>query len=381
MNTEKTILITTPYFPPEGGGLERYALQIARLLNRDYGWRVVVVCANENLGKDIIEEIEGIKIYRLSRDIRLSNTPLGFGWYGKIKKIIKKEKPDVINVQTPVPGLGDMTSWIGNNLPQVVTYHTGSMRKGNYLDLFILAYEKTLLGFMLRRAKYIICSSDFVRMDFLKKYTSKSATITPGVDAEFFAPDPEIHKQDTNVLFVANLERGQEYKGLKTLLDAMKILKKEFPTIKLTVAGDGNLKSEYEAYAAKNDLKSDVIFRGRLEGRELLKAYQKADVFALPTSNDSQPLVILEAMAVGLPVVSTCIGGIPTMIENGKEGFLIKPNSPQILANKLAELLRNPQLRERFSEAARERVVEDFSWQKRMEKYNEILEKAMKRSE
>ncbi|MFA7171683.1 MAG: glycosyltransferase family 4 protein, partial [Candidatus Paceibacterota bacterium] len=257
----------------------------------------------------------------------------------------------------------------------------GSMRKGNYLDLFILAYEKTLLGFMLRRAKYIICSSDFVRMDFLKKYTSKSATITPGVDAEFFAPDPEIHKQDTNVLFVANLERGQEYKGLKTLLDAMKILKKEFPTIKLTVAGDGNLKSEYEAYAAKNDLKSDVIFRGRLEGRELLKAYQKADVFALPTSNDSQPLVILEAMAVGLPVVSTCIGGIPTMIENGKEGFLIKPNSPQILANKLAELLRNPQLRERFSEAARERVVEDFSWQKRMEKYNEILEKAMKRSE
>jgi len=381
MNAKKTILITAPYFPPEGGGLERYALQIARLLNRDYGWRVVVVCANENAGKDIIDETEEIKIYRLSRDIRPSNTPLGFGWFGKIKKIIAEEKPDIINIQTPVPGLGDMTSWIGKNIPQVVTYHTGSMHKGNYLDFFILTYEKVLLGFMLRRAKCIICSSDFVRMDFLKKYTSKSETITPGVDAKFFAPDPEIHKQDANVLFVANLERGQEHKGLKTLLDSMKILKKEFPTIRLTVVGDGNLKSEYETYAVNNDLESKVTFCGRLEGRELLKAYQKANIFALPTSNDSQPLVVLEAMASGLPVVSTCIGGIPTMIENGKEGFLIKPNSPQILANKLAELLRDPQLREKFSEAARGRVVKDFSWQRRMEKYNEMLENAMKRSE
>lgn len=378
MNGTKTILITAPYFPPEGGGLERYALQVARFLKRDYDWHVVVVCSNENNKDDTEEVLEDMKIYRLGRDARFSNTPLGFGWCGKIRKIIRNEKPDVINIQTPVPGLGDITSFIGRNIPQVITYHTSSMRKGNYLDLLILAYEKLALGFMLRRGKGIVCSSDFVRSDFLKKYTNKSITITPGVDAEYFAPDYKMRKQSPTVLFVAKLERGQEYKGLETLLDAMKILKKEFPAIRLTVAGDGNLKSEYETYAAQNDLKSDVTFLGHLEGRELVKAYQEADVFALPTSNDSQPLVVLEAMAAGLPVVSTKIGGIPTMITDNEEGFLIEPHNPQILADKIGILLRDPQLRERFSKAARARAVEDFSWQRRMERYDAVLERAMR---
>ena len=377
MNTAKTILITTPYFPPEGGGLERYALQVSRFLRCDYGWRVVVVCSNENRKDDSEEMLEDIKIYRLGRDIRLSNTPLGFGWSNKIKKIIEKEKPDIINVHTPVPGLGDLTSYVGRNIPQVITYHTGSMRKENFLDIFILLYEKAALGFMLRRAKSVVCSSDFVRTGFLKKYIAKSETITPGVDAENFTPNPERKSQNPTVLFVAKMENGQEHKGLKTLLDAMKILKEEFPNIKLSVVGDGDLKDGYEAYAADCGLKANVEFRGRLEGKELARAYQAAHIFTLPTSSDSQPLVILEAMATGLPIVSTEVGGIPTMITDNKEGFLIEPHNPRALADKIGILLRDPQLRERFSKAARARVVQNFSWQRRMERYNDMLERAI----
>jgi len=338
---------------------------------------VAVICANENPGKDRTEKTEGLTVYRLGRDAKLSNTPFGFGWSGKIRRIIADEKPDVINIHTPVPGLGDLASFAGRNIPQVITYHTGSMRKGNYLDIFILPYEKVALKFMLRRAKAVVCSSDFVRTDFLKKYMSKSETITPGVDTEFFAPNPKVCAQDPTVLFAASLARGQEHKGLKTLLDAIKILKEEFSNIKLIVAGDGDLKNKYESYAKQNNLKASVEFRGKLQGQELPEAYRKANLFALPTASDSQPLVILEAMAAGLPIVSTRIGGIPNMIEDGEEGFLIEPHNPQVLANKIGELLRDPQLREKFSEAARERAIKDFSWQKRMEKYNEILEKAI----
>jgi glycosyltransferase involved in cell wall biosynthesis len=154
-------------------------------------------------------------------------------------------------------------------------------------------------------------------------------------------------------------------------------LKKEFSNIKLIIAGDGDLKNNYESYAAQNNLKASVEFRGKLQRQELLEAYQEANVFTLPTAIDSQPLVILEAMSAGLPIVSTRIGGIPNMIKDGEEGFLIEPHSPQILADKIAELFRDPQMRERFSGAARERAIKDFSWQRRMEKYNEILEKAI----
>ena len=373
MNGKKTILITAPYFPPQGGGLERYALEIARGLSSAFDWRVVVVCANEKKEEDRKEEMNGITIYRLKPDLRFSNTPLAFGWFGKIKKIIKEEKPDVINVHTPVPGLGDITSFLGRNIPQVVTYHTGSMKKGNYLDICILAYEKIVLGFMLRRAHRIICSSDFVRMDFLKRYMDKSETITPGIDCNLFAPDSKLKSGQPKVLFVAKLERGQEYKGLRTLLDAVKILKKDIPDIKLDVAGDGNLKSEYENYAKTNGLEDNVNFRGRLEGQELVKAYQSAWAFSLPTRSDSQPLVILEAMASGLAIVSTKIGGIPTMIKDGKEGFLIEPDNAEILAEEMSMLLDNPELRERFAKAARERAVKDFSWQSRLEAYDAAL--------
>lgn len=379
MNANKTILITAPYFPPEGGGLERYALQVARLLGRDYGWRAVVVCSQENPGGDSVEEMEGVKIYRLARDVRFSNTPIGFGWSGKIRRIIENEKPDVINIHTPVPGLGDIASFAGRDIPQVVTYHTGSMRKGNYLDALILPYERIMLASMLRRARAVICSSDFVRANFLKKYAKKSETITPGVDADLFAPAADRLKRSREVLFVANLEKGQEYKGLKTLLDAMKILQKSIPDIKLIVAGDGSLRSEYENYALQNGLRANVKFRGRLEGEELLRSYREASVFSLPTANDSQPLVILEAMAAGLPVVSTRIGGIPDMVEDSIEGFLIGPNEPRSLADKISLLLRDPQLREKFAKAARARAMRDFSWQERMRRYDEVLERAMGR--
>ncbi|HEY5138598.1 MAG TPA: glycosyltransferase, partial [Methylococcales bacterium] len=119
--------------------------------------------------------------------------------------------------------------------------------------------------------------------------------------------------------------------------------------------------------------------RGKLEGQELVQAYQSANIFTLPTSSDSQPLVILEAMATGLPIVSTEVGGIPTMITDNEEGFLIEPHNPQILADKIGILLRDPHLQERFSKAARARAVEDFSWQRRMERYEDMLKKAMRR--
>ncbi|MFA7169676.1 MAG: glycosyltransferase family 4 protein [Candidatus Paceibacterota bacterium] len=377
MNTKRTLLMTTPYFPPDGGGLENYALEIACRLSRDYDWRIVIVTSGEKRGKNQEEEKMGMKIYRLSYDLRFSNTPFALMWPLELSRILKKEKPDIINIHTPVPGVGDIVSFLARKTPQVVTYHTGSMRKGNFLlDLFIGAYESTALRFMLERSNFLICSSDFVHFGFLKKYISKSITITPGVDADNFIPFPTKKAEDPTVLFVAGIGISQRYKGLGTLLKAMKILQKDFPHIRLLVVGDGDMRNDYEKYVQENDLLENVIFKGKLTGELLRSVYQEAHLFSLPTSNDSYPLVILEAMSSGLPVVSTRVGGIPQMVEEGKEGFLIEPNNPTELARKISELINNPKLALNFSVRARRKALNEFSWSVRLEKYNQVLEKA-----
>lgn len=379
MNAKKTILITAPYFPPQGGGLERYAQEIATRLSHDYGWRVVIVSSNEKRESDRREIIGDITIYRLHPDIRISNTPIALSWIYKLKKIITEERPDIINIHTPVPGLGDLVSLLARKIPQVVTYHTGSMKKGNVLDVAIIPYEKIILPAMLGRSRAIICSSDFVRNDFLGRYLRKSRTITPGVDCDFFNPDGEKDQTAPSLLFVAKLERGQEYKGLKTLLDAMARLGAEFKGIKLSVAGDGNLKKDYEDYAKKLGVAGDVTFLGALDRQSLAKAYRSSKIFILPTSNDSQPLVVLEAMASGAAIISTFVGGIPSMIRDGEEGILINPDEPVALAAKIADLLHNPGLRSELGQMARKKASEQFDWDGRLKEYDSILHEALKR--
>lgn len=380
MKKTKTILMTSPYLPPAGGGLERYALQAAAHLSRDYGWRVVMACSNDDWGGDRKEKIGGMTVYRLARDLRVSNTPFGSGWGKKLRAIIEKEEPDIINIHTPVPGLGDVASFAGRNIPQVVTYHTGSMKKGNCLDIFISFYEKILLPPMLRRAGAIICSSDSVRDGFLRKYEGKSETVTPGVNAEFFIPAEEGSSGNRTVIFAAKLENSQAYKGLKDLLDAIAMLRGAFPDIRLIVAGDGDMRKEYESYAEDIGIRDAADFRGNLDRKRLREAYRESRVFALPTSYDSRPLVISEAMASGLPIVSTKIGGIPDMVEDGKEGFLIDPRDPIALADKIGELLRDPGLCDRLSRNARERAKNEFDWKSRMAKYESVLERVLRDS-
>lgn len=380
MNPRKTILITAPYFPPQGGGLERYALSIATYLNSDYGWRIVFVCSNDDWQGDRKESLGNMTVYHLARDMRISNTPFGVGWGKKIGRIIRQEKPDLVNIHTPVPGLGDVASFAARHIPQVVTYHTGSMRKGNRLDLFISPYEKMLLPLMLGRADAIICSSDFIRDGFLRRYSDKSDTVTPGVDAEYFFPIENTHPDNRTLIFVAKLEGAQEYKGLRELLDAVSILCRLDAKVRLIVAGDGDMREDYEKYARKMGIGDYVEFRGNLDRKELRQAYQEASLFALPTSYDNRPLAILEAMASGLPVVSTRIGGIPDMVTEGAEGFLIEPHDTIALAEKISAILHDNQLRNRLSRAARKRSEEEFSWKPRMDRYDSILRSSLARN-
>lgn len=379
MARKKTILVTAPYFPPHSGGLERYASEISQRLNKTAEWHVVVLTSGEKKEKDRVDELDGLTVHRLALDFRVSNTPFAFSWLYKVWQIIKRTNPDLINIHTPVPGIGDLAALYGGKRPIVVTYHAGSMRKGRLMpDVLIWLYEHGPLQCLLHRANKVICSSDFVRFGLLKSFCAKSSTITPGVDAELFKPAPQNRELRPTVLFVASLGAAEQHKGLAKLIDAIQIVKATIPDVQLTVVGDGDMRETYIRSAKEKGLERNAVFRGKLDGTELALEYQKAHVFVLPTSNDSFGMVITEAMATGLPVISTNIGGIPSVVDEGITGFLVAQNDAQCLAERISHVLRNPALGTALGEEARKKVVLSYSWDDRVRQYHAVLEKSLR---
>ena len=374
---KNTVVFVTPYFPPHGGGLEQYARAVAIRLQRDHARKIVVITSGTQYGRDEKTELDGLTVYRLGFSLKISNTPLGFLWPWKLRRIMREEAPDLVNVHTPVPGIGDIAARCARSVPLVVTYHAGSMQKGKTLvDWAIKLYERGPMRWMLNRADHIICASDFVRKDFLREYLHKSTTVTPGVEAEQeFEPQPELRSLHPSIVFVAaNLDK---HKGLDVLLDALVAVRTLVPSVKLSVVGGGSARLKYEALVRKKGLNDCVVFTGHLSGKTLVREFQKAWIFALPTDNDNSPMVVTEAMSAGLPVVSTMVGGIPSMVETGKTGFLIAPHDLVALAEKISILLSDSGMAARFGAAGRDKAISSFSWKERVATYHAVLERVL----
>jgi glycosyltransferase involved in cell wall biosynthesis len=277
-----------------------------------------------------------------------------------------------------VPGIGDITSSIAGKCPIVVTYHAGSMRKGSVVpDLFIWLYEHGPLSLLLHRASRIICSSNFVRLEFLHRYKHKSMTITPGVDNEIFKPDEKRKSRNPNVLFIGGLSRAEQHKGLDVLIEAIQKIRKALPDVHLTIVGDGDMKNQYEAHVARLGLQESVTFMGKLTGDPLVKAYQQAWVLVQPSFNESFSMVILEAMACKKPVIATEVGGIPEAIINNEDGILIPPGNASLLTEAMERLLKNSDAAASIGERGFKKIIEKFTWTKKTNETNEVFQQIL----
>jgi glycosyltransferase involved in cell wall biosynthesis len=372
-NNKLKLMIITPYFYPKVGGLENYAYNIAKGLKEKYNWEVVVVTSNYKEKKDIEEELDGIRIYKLARWFKISNTPINPIWYFQIKKLIKKESPDVLNAHTPVPFISDISARVCGDIPLILTYHTGPMiLKGRlFEDLLIRFYESFILKTTIKNTKKIICVSDFIRFDFLKDYINKTVTITPGVDLNRFKP--KISNSKNRILFVGGLNRSERYKGLGFLLAAVNRIKEKIKDVKLAVVGDGDYINNYKRSCISMGIKENVEFKGILIGDELVEEYQKSNVLVKPSLSESFGIVLLEAMACKKPVIGTDIEGIPYLIENGENGLIVPPKDPEALANAIIRILENPKLAQKMGEEGYEKVIKSFAWENQLAKTDIIL--------
>jgi len=148
-------------------------------------------------------------------------------------------------------------------------------------------------------------------------------------------------------------------KGVRNLIEATAILAGEMPDLRLEIAGSGPLENELTLQCRDLDISAKVTFLGWQ--RDLDPVYRRWDVFCMPSLEEGFGLAALEAMASGLPVVATSVGGLPEIVEDGVTGFLVPPSDPQALAANLRTLLRDGSRKQTMGTAARRRVAVQFS--------------------
>jgi glycosyltransferase involved in cell wall biosynthesis len=369
------LLITAPYSKPHSGGLEEYSHHISKGLKEMKNWHVAVVASGDR--KELsVDSYEEIRTYRLPYRFKISNTPFGFSWSRTLKLIIAAERPDIIVAHAPVPGMVDITARRAKRVPFVITYHMGSMRKHRNLpDVAIRFYERALLPWVLHRARWIICSSDFVqRSPVIEAHSYKSTVINPGVDTCLFQPERESKEPGHNLAHIGGLSAGERHKGLDISLRVVAELKQMYPDVRLTVVGSGDRQVHFAALAEQLGIGPNVEFRGRLDGQELVNAYQGADVLIVPSRSESFGMAVAEAMACGLPVVASAVEGIPDLVDDGVSGYLVDPDNTSDFAEKISELFGDTALSKRISENARRRAITKVhSWPRQVELTAQLL--------
>jgi glycosyltransferase involved in cell wall biosynthesis len=190
--------------------------------------------------------------------------------------------------------------------------------------------------------------------------------------------------QNGNGIVITTLARLYVTKGLTYLLDTAALVKKTYPNVEFKVYGEGKLREELMAKAASLGLDGEKIFMGAFTTREeLIRIMTNTDIFLLPSVLEGQPLVVVEAMAFGCPIVTTNVGGIPELIQDNVNGFLCPPQSPGCLADKIKLMIDDPALRQRLGDAAR-KSYEQSPFQPRavssyfIAVYSEVLEERKK---
>jgi glycosyltransferase involved in cell wall biosynthesis len=167
-------------------------------------------------------------------------------------------------------------------------------------------------------------------------------------------------------------------KGVDTLLRAVALVARECPDFRAEVAGDGEALPGLKGLASELGVSAHVRFLG--EVREIPALLARAALFVLPSYSEGISLTLLEAMACGLPVVATRVGGNAEVVSEGKTGLLVPPRDPELLARALLSLWHDPERSQRMGEAARQRAEHYFDIGRMVADYEDLYLRLMSRS-
>lgn len=349
------VLFCSDSYYPHPGGVSEYVHYLAAAIRR--------------LGKDVVilapryrEEYEdGDDVVRIGHCVLLrgNQSTVTFTYDRRLPSLVKdflsSESFDITHTNGP----------LGWNLPywvlhfsraiNVATFHT-SFIGFNFYKLAKFAFK----GELEKRIDGAIVPSRAALHTIAPHFSLYYRTIPCGVDTERFNPGIEpLTKlpEGIRILFVGRLDPR---KGLDRLISAFTIIKQKIPSSLLIVVGKGNI----EAYRMMlpHNIKKSVIFEGYVEPDELPRYYASCDVYVSPAiGGETFGIVLLEAMASGIPVIASDIPGYNEVVKDGENGLLFDPTSPEELARVTIELLEDENLGRKIGERARKYALQ-FSW-------------------
>jgi phosphatidylinositol alpha-mannosyltransferase len=292
----------------------------------------------------------------------------------KVKPVLEREKFDVIHLHEPLCPMLCTTILRLTRAATVGTFHAMDSRGYSQWKPFTVVFLRKWFRKLDGRIAVSKPARDFISGHFPADYR----IIPNGVDLEHFSPDvPPIEKfkdGKINILFVSRLEKR---KGVNYLLDAYEQVRKELGNCRLILVGPGTRWSRwYEEQVKLKGLK-DIVFTGWVPQEELPRYYQTADIVCTPaTGRESFGLILLEAMAMGKPIVASNIDGYASVATHNAEALMVPPKDKHSLAQALIMLAADAKLRREMGARGKLKATE-YGWeriaQRVMDYYKEVI--------
>lgn len=361
------ILMLNYEFPPLGGGAANACYYLLKELANNTNYEVDLITSSVDRFK--VEEFsEKISIHYLdikkrgSLQSQTSKDLLTYSWkaYWYAKKIIKKSDYNFIHAFFGIPcgfiamklSLPYIVSLRGSDVP----FHNEKFAK---LDRLIF---KRLSKKIWQKSGAVVSNSEGLKKTAqITSPSQKISVIYNGVNTDEFAPPTK--RQDGARINLISTGRLSKIKGYKYLIEALS----DMNDFKLTLVGDGDLKMELQELSRR--LNVDVQFAGNVEHSKILNYLQEADIFVLSSLNEGMSNSVLEAMACGLPIIATNVGGSKELVS--ENGIIVNKGSTEELRKALITYKDNKELLKRHSVKSRERAL-TMSWKVAVEQYDSI---------
>jgi glycosyltransferase involved in cell wall biosynthesis len=357
------------------GGAERVAVHIVKGLNRQR-FDVRVISIWHRVGCDLEQALDdaGVSVDYLGKGPGFDGRT-----YHRLHRVLRAYRPDIVHTHLHVLRYALPSLLLLKHMASLHTVH-------NLAECEVELRARCIQRYGLSHGVVPVAVSEEVALSLKRLYGIEACRVIPnGIPTDEYAHPRVARKEwrakegflDEQVLFVC-VARFAEQKNHALLLRAFAEGPANDPNAHLVLVGEGALRAELEQQARKLGVADKTHFMGlRTDIPEVLGAM---DAFVMSSDWEGNPLSLMEAMAAGLPVVSTAVGGVPALFSPGKEGFLERPGDVRGLASAMVSLLKNPETRRSMGSAGAQRAKERFDVSVMVQEYEHLYQSVMDHS-
>lgn len=387
----KILMLTWEYPPRIVGGIARVVHDLSKRLIKD-GHEVTVVTYRDNMDIPEYENDKGVNVYRVDNYMIHPNNfidwilQLNFNLIAKATEIINKEGAfDVIHAHDWLVASAAKTLKNAYGIPIVATIHATEAGRNSGIHDDTQRYINDTEWMLTYEASEVIVNSNYMKNELQRLFglPYEKINVIPnginlnnyvGVERDYDFRRKYAMDNEKIILYVGRLVYE---KGIQHLIAAMPKILSNYHDAKLIIAGRGGMIEELKAEAASLGLNDKVYFTGYLDSKQVPKMYKCADVAVFPSTYEPFGIVALEAMLAGVPTVVSDVGGLDEIVEHGVDGMKSYAGNPNSIADSVTALLYDHQLAANVSKKARQKVKEQFNWEKIAQDTHFTYEKAI----